>query len=376
MERSFNAAADQGRDWTTTDALRAGMRQLGEENLPLNTIKTLQDPNASWTNVAGNLVLDAFITVDVMETAGNLLRGAGHAADTLATGLRGLPESRLPPHGGVPDVVPPRNVNELAPGTNVHPREFGMPEMNGRGFQATADKHLVRIETRATNPEALVLLEQGHPPKPPELHSKTINEWDTYLGARSDDVGKVGYFRPELPEVKPANLSDADWAQVQKRNIQRVNEFADQELHMHHLTDQGLVKVENGVVIDTGLTGGPGTGKAFTGDHDVFRITGLDGTPVPEALREQIIKDFSPFGAEHPAHVDWTPAPGVDMEIDRAVIGSHVHGAEEGDGNALIAFRPDRAPVTSYARPEDFHFGSRPPAETTFEWLGGTRETP
>ncbi|MEK7214316.1 MAG: hypothetical protein AAB289_01800, partial [Chloroflexota bacterium] len=384
MQDAYNQAADQGKDWTFTDAIRVGMRQLGEENLPLNTLRTLQDPDATWTDVAGNLVLDGFVTLDVLETAGHVGRGLGDTADAISDGLRRLPDAPdglraaddLAPGGAGVGDVPARDVNALAPGSEVRPGEFGMPEMNGRGFQATADKHLVRIEARATNPEAMALLEQGHPPKPPDLHSKTVNEWDTFLGANSDDVGKVGYFRPNLPDVKPPDISDADWSQIQKRNIQRVNEFADQELHMRQLIDQQLIRVENGVVIDTGLTGGEGTGKAFTGDHDIFRITAMDGSPVPEALREQIIKDLNPYGVEHPAHVDWSPTPGTDMEIDRAVIGSHIHGVEDGGGNALISFRPDRQPVNTFARPEDFHTGARPPAETTFEWLGGSRETP
>ena len=75
MQRSFNEAAARGRDWDLTDALRAGYSQLARENLPLNLIETLNDPKATWRDIALAGGMDLFALHGLRETFANVRGG-------------------------------------------------------------------------------------------------------------------------------------------------------------------------------------------------------------------------------------------------------------------------------------------------------------
>jgi hypothetical protein len=78
MQRSFNEAADAGRAWDLTDALRAGYGQFAQENLPLNTWDALHNPNATWGDVVLGAGMDVFTGMGLWHTANNL-RGSLNA---------------------------------------------------------------------------------------------------------------------------------------------------------------------------------------------------------------------------------------------------------------------------------------------------------
>jgi hypothetical protein len=227
-----------------------------------------------------------------------------------------------------------------------------MPRANVKHAQVVADKYGAQIQVRPTNPEARRLLEAGAHPKPEYLKMKTINSEDILLGAPRDGAGKVGYFRPQLPPR--GNLSDDAWRRLQSRAAQRAREFDDQAPKVAELLQKGKIRVRPDGTVLNGKTGRP-----FTGDHDLFDIRGVNGEPLPSAVRERIQRELSegPFGAQHPEHVAWdyshlrrTLAPGetsspydIARGVDSKILDSHAPG-----GEPLIQFGADRPIASSH----------------------------
>jgi hypothetical protein len=101
----------------------------------------------------------------------------------------------------------------------------GMPVKNQNAIADAAKAHDVVIDVRGTNPEAPRRLAEGNFSKPEAIKAKSINQLDTYIGFRTEDVGLVGYMEPKPPvkgEVPPEL-----WEQVQKRYADRLAEFKD-----------------------------------------------------------------------------------------------------------------------------------------------------
>lgn len=250
-----------------------------------------------------------------------------------------------------------------------------------RHFQSVAERHGVRIRVRPANVESLDSMADLNPPKHVKIKSKTINATDELIGAPPNSQGLVGYFEPRLPPR--GTMSDADWSRVVKRYEQRLAEFNDQAHSMDKLKSQGLVRVDNGVVVDTGLsdmrvpdlrtgemvprgaTPG-GTGRPFTGDHDMWDITDPSGRPIDAATKARVEADLMDGTArtQHGPHTDWRPTNPVDEGIDAGIRSSH-RGAAGSDGvvrpieidpvnspgrlsEGLIEFAPGQTPRVSY----------------------------
>jgi hypothetical protein len=193
----------------------------------------------------------------------------------------------------------------------------GMPVKNQRAMTETCQKHQVIIDVRGTNVEAPKRLAQGNLPKPEAIKAKSINELDTYIGFRSEDQGLVGFKEPTPPvesQVPPQKLAD-----VKKRYDERLKEFQDLANDMKNLSrppdardqfqavafDKQVAVDGNGVIRVVDKEGRAGVG--FTGDHDIFQITTLDGTPVTGDKYNEIVSELAQkgVGVEHGAHMHW-----------------------------------------------------------------------
>lgn len=253
----------------------------------------------------------------------------------------------------------------------------GMTEQSRRHAQLVADRYGVKLDVRSTTRYAHDPIAQGRAvPKAPHCKSKTINDLDVILGAKTDNRGLAGYFKPNPPPIGHSNYGN-----LLKRYNERLEEFKDQAEHLRDLEKQGKCYVKDGVVYDTP------TGKPYTGDHDIFEIRdatsgkpltryqvdpngniimNADGTPKLNPVREQVIKELQqpPFSAQHGAHMDWkydhlnknVPAGSptgtksdfaVSQGIDQGVTSKH---SQEG-GDALITFvGGSKEPVGSWFR--------------------------
>ena len=209
------------------------------------------------------------------------------------------------------------------------------------------------IWTRPSNVAGLEWRAQGHPPKGTDIKSKTINDIDVLLGAEPGTQGLVGFFEPVLPSS--AGFDPAFFAKIEGRFNQRTNEFnggiGD---HMRHLAEDGQIRFDNGVVVDTGLYGN--TGKGITGDYDLFEITDLNGDPVSTAVYDQIVGELmssAPFQALHGAHMRWLDLPDFrkpaklrdNLDIFTNVVGKHQRGGDE----PLVVFGGDRPPFAVWS---------------------------
>jgi hypothetical protein len=249
------------------------------------------------------------------------------------------------------------------------PEEFGMLRNRAQHFEDVAERYGVRIRVRPANEASLGWMAEGNPPKHVKLKSKTINELDELLGAQLGARGQVGYFEPRLPPLD--NFDEATRAALIKRYSQRSMEFHDEAQAMASLEGKGLVRVEGGVVVDTGLSdtrlvgdhleplgvNPGGTGKAFTGDHDMWDITNADGSPLDAATKARVESDLMDGAAatQHGPHKDWVPETSKDRAIDQRIRESH-GGQVQPDGSvragpgaeALIDFSPGQPPRISY----------------------------
>ena len=199
---------------------------------------------------------------------------------------------------------PSRGVRE---GTAVRAESYGMlPEVARQVNFLVEEEELGVIEVRATNTGALADRAAGHPGKPALLKPKTINSTDILLGANPEAEGHafVGFFEPKLPPRTPG-MSDATWAEINARFTERTIEFADCKVKVGHIEHDGLIRIDQGIVVDTGLCGN--TGKAITGDYDLWRITNRDGTALSPEKMERVLSKLRKggFHAEHGCHTDW-----------------------------------------------------------------------
>jgi len=322
MQRSYDEAVKNGTadQWGYSDALLAGGQQFVEENLPVNIIKTVMDPNATTTDILLATAMDMFTSMNTAETLQNLrgslnvVRNGGglmdaltHRADPIkffpgeeaevpggaqdldgtggsrgiddaGSGTKSLDEAGGGSRGldeggsrGISEVEPPRNIDDLPPNTPVTPAEAGIPDANARGIQQAADEFDVDIEMRQTNPDARIKLEEGYPPKDCSIKNKTGGELDEALGIPEGHRGEACHYEPKLPEGTRYDDLSPD---LQNRFNQRFEEFSIQEPKIRELEAQGLIKVEDGVIINTGLNPDPNMmNKPFVGDHDIFKIT-------------------------------------------------------------------------------------------------------
>lgn len=286
-----------------------------------------------------------------LEKTGDLARGADDLGDLARVGDKTADAARAAARGGELSSAAKSadRIRDLAAGTKATPADFGIPARNERGIQNVAELYDANIAIRPTNPESLKLIQQGYPPKPMDIKSKTINELDTMIGADANDIGKVGYFHPrDMTQQELLSLPP----DAQKRYWDRIEEFMEYQPHMDELSQQGLIKLENGVVINTGLNPNAEViGKAFAGDHDVFKITDRYGGELPDAIKEQITRDLKEYGVEHGPHVDWRETQLYSqeyMEMYYNIIKRHIPGAAGGGGEPLIIFGPGLDPFVVY----------------------------
>ena len=234
----------------------------------------------------------------------------------------------------------------------------GMPVKNQQAIADVCKSHDVVIEVRGTNPEAPRRLSEGALPKPEAIKAKSINELDTYIGFRKEDVGLVGYKKP-TPPVK-SEVPPELWEQVSARFEQRASEFKDLAPEMENLArppgardkfaavgfDKQVAVDSNGVIRVV-----EGEGKAtagFTGDHDIFQITNPNGTPVTPDKYNEVVSDLvqKQVGVEHGAHMHWDvpnkPASSAYKDPTKgfqSIAEKHMPGAKSGED--LYRFAPD-----------------------------------
>ena len=235
-------------------------------------------------DLAGGLALEAVGVVGGLQQAS---RGAGRG------GPRQLAETG--------EIV--TDVRNLEVGTPVSPISYGMMDADARHIRHVADEFGVVVEFRPANVDSMGWQARGHPRKPVKIKQKTINEIDVHLGADANNIGLAGYFEPTLP-ANLDELSPGLQTEIRGRHSQRLKEFNDGKVELGAMQDAGKIRLEDGLIIDTGLCGD--TGLAITGDLDPWRVTrngrelnAVETQPIIDALAD------GPANVQHSTHVTW-----------------------------------------------------------------------
>lgn len=170
---------------------------------------------------------------------------------------------------------------------------------NGTGYTGAQIDDMARfaknenviVGARSTNVDSMRHIRDGNAvPKPITIKSKTIGETDTYLGARVEDKGLVGYFRPNKPDPDkvPAHL----WEKVSERYDTRLKEYAENRDSINKFISEGKM-VERDGKLHAVIRKADGTTeiKPFAGDIDgVYFKDATTGDLIPPGERYERLK--------------------------------------------------------------------------------------
>ena len=154
---------------------------------------------------------------------------------------------------------------EVVPLNHLH--ETGYTSRDVRATSQICADEGVDIGARTTNIDSMQKIRNGTArAKPPEIKAKTINELDTYLGAREADKGLVGYFEPTKPDLSkvPAELRQ----EVSDRFVKRFEEYKklSQDVDFQRFLKDQRFEIRDGKIFDVA------TGKPFAGDIDAVFV--------------------------------------------------------------------------------------------------------
>ncbi|MGE5329228.1 MAG: hypothetical protein ACM3KR_06965 [Deltaproteobacteria bacterium] len=178
----------------------------------------------------------------------------------------------------------------------------GMTQNAIKHVQNVADKNGVNIHIRQTNPYSKPWIDSGRGvPKPEFIKSKTVNPYDTLIGAPKNSEGLVAHFKPTKP-IK-GNMPDDVFKQVQARYDKRLADFnkLDKQIQQMSSGPNPKIKIKDNIIYDAK------TGKPYAGDYDIAGITGKNGEPIPKSIKDQIIKDLKngPANVQHDPLANW-----------------------------------------------------------------------
>jgi len=246
------------------------------------------------------------------DATGDTAKGA-KAADELAPGRRELlPEGRKggpnTERYGVPDMAtdPEGYVRELPSGALVD-RNLA----NGSGYAGhqiddmarMAKEEGVVVGARSTNVDSMRHIRDGNAvPKPLTIKSKTIQDADIYLGARAEDKGLVGYFRPNKPD--PSDVPPHMWEKVNQRYTDRLTEYNKHRDDITKMITEGKI-VERDGKLHSVLRKAEGTSeiKPFAGDIDaVYFRDAKTGKLIPPGERYDELKRAWMGGQDSPGY--------------------------------------------------------------------------
>ncbi|MDT0270202.1 hypothetical protein RM844_28420 [Streptomyces sp. DSM 44915] len=220
----------------------------------------------------------------------------------------------------------------------------GIPTENQQKFQALVTKERqYLVDVRPTNVKSVPFLKNRTGlPKPQEVKAKTINALDVQLGAQAGiteaDQGKVGYFKPVMPEGPSSDP-------LTKRFQQRDDEFSYLAGDMQRLVASGEFRVTHGVVERQDPAGGGF--KPLVGDHDVFDIRNLQSQEVSMPEHDALIQEMraGDMAVMHGAHMYWITKNAHEEEMKQQIIQAH----SAPNGEKLVRFIPNAQPRLVFA---------------------------
>ncbi|GGN59664.1 hypothetical protein GCM10012285_57010 [Streptomyces kronopolitis] len=229
--------------------------------------------------------------------------------------------------------------NSVSVNAQTARNKYGIPEGNYEKFRDFANKYHVVIDVRPSNASAPNWLDKGAKPKPEDIKSKTVNDLDCYLGAEEWQIGLVGYFKPQKPNVPWYTLPGKRNA-IEERYRQRLHEFKTLAPKIESLSKKGKFIHDNKLIwkVDE-----DGQVWELTGDHDLYNIHTADGEKISPELHDEIIGQMKRqnMAVAHGAHRFWQPQSSFDHIIFEKIVKSHQPG-----GEPLLRFEPNAKTAT------------------------------
>ena len=207
-----------------------------------------------------------------------------------------LVDGKLPPDAWI------RNLPSGAEIPRNWLHEAGYTQEQSRELTNIAKQYKIKITSRTTNIESMRWIRDGKAvPKPLDIKTKTINHFDTYLGASKADEGLVGYFKPRKPDYSkiPKELHDL----VRERYKTRLKEYGDHRAAVNKMITEGKAVEKNGklyaVVGDKHVP--------YAGDIDLVFLRNADGSELSPARYREVVEALKKnklTGVQHGAESD------------------------------------------------------------------------
>ncbi len=244
----------------------AASREATEEAVDVATRRATRRAGAQTGNDFIRRVEDGLAAKRAAREAGEELSDAAarRSADALDHGSNPI---RTPRDGYVKNWM---REGEAIPRNHLH--ETGIPDGKVREIGRICRDEAVTADVRTVNMDSMDGLRDGTGrPKPLHVKSKTINEIDTYLGAREADRGRAGLFEPTMPaniDEMPPRLRD----EITDRFNERVESWdkMSQDPGFQEILRDQIVEIRDGVVFDVA------TGQPYVGDIDLVCIRDAD----------------------------------------------------------------------------------------------------
>ncbi len=270
-------------------------------------------------------------TIDEMrQRLANQRKGPVNTPEGAAARRKGIPDMATDPEGYVRELPSGALVDRnLANGTGYSGHQID-------DMANFAQKEKVVVGARSTNVDSMRHIRDGNAvPKPLEIKSKTISEADTYLGAKTEDKGLVGYFRPKEPDPNkvPADM----WKKVNERYNDRLKDYAENRDSVTKLVTEGKV-VEREGKLHAVLRKADGSTelKPYAGDIDgvYFKEPGPNGKIIPPGERYEELKaawrgDTTKGGPDYWKKSGAPGQHGVESNLVSDVAGNHKPGTPE-----------------------------------------------
>lgn len=237
----------------------------------------------------------------------------------------------------------PRHLHGLEPGTKLSVEDLpglaGIGESDAILLRKLAEDMGVEIQVRPANPHSVKLLEEGAHPKPEALKMKSINEYDVQLGAEGENLGKLGFFEPEMPAVSRSQNPelwrryDERMAEYQKYGdtVDRLQQPGGASMYRYGEEVDLQIEVRDGVVYNKA------DGKPFVSDYDVHAVRNLDGSPLSEQQWLEVQRQIKEVAnTQHGDTYSWRDAMGTRETVRDNLLGEYAPGS----GKNVVKFSP------------------------------------
>jgi hypothetical protein len=221
----------------------------------------------------------------------------------------------------------------------------GIPAETQAHLSQTAQQTGNKIYVRPNSPETAQRLAEGCHPKTSNIHNKTIKDFETLLGAPPNSEGLVGHYKPKLPKF----YHDLP-PKVQEKLVTTYH-----ARWREYTVNNAEIRLNPELLVKNGLIHSSATGKAYTGDVDLWDVRSGTGGKLDAGSYNSTMDQITGGGCaiNHNPQAVWdysnssrilnSPGGMSDFEMNQAIdctiLKSHQLGRP--GSQPLIVYNPD-----------------------------------